>query len=260
MLNLKNYEVWFLTGSQHLYGTEILDIVASHSQEIATTLNEVMPTEIVFKPVLTTPEEIYGICQEANSAPNCVGVITWMHTFSPAKNWISGLKALNKPFVHLHTQYNQDIPWDAIDMNFMNLNQAAHGDREFGFMASRLRLNRKVVVGHWRDPEVQERLNVWVRVASAWADAQNARVARFGDNMRSVAVTEGDKVEAQMRLGYQVYGYGVGDLVARVNAVSDAEIAAIIDEYEAQYTIATDLRKGGARHSSVVEAARIEIG
>jgi L-arabinose isomerase len=260
MISLKNYEVWFLTGSQHLYGAETLEQVAIHSQEIVATLDAVLPTKIVFKPVLTTPDEIYRICQEANFAPNCAGVITWMHTFSPSKNWISGLKVLSKPLAHLHTQYNQDIPWDDIDMNFMNLNQAAHGDREFGFMASRLRLNRKVVVGHWRDPEVQERLNVWTRVACAWADAQNARIARFGDNMRSVAVTDGDKIEAQMRLGYQVYGYGIGDLVEQVNAVSYEEIAILLDEYEAQYTLASDLQKGGVRRSSVVEAARIEIG
>jgi len=260
MSNLKHYEIWFLTGSQHLYGPETLEQVATHSREIVATLNDVLPTKIVFKPVLTTPEEILQICYEANATPACAGVITWMHTFSPAKNWILGMKALVKPFVHLHTQYNQNIPWDSIDMDFMNLNQAAHGDREFGFMMSRMRLNRKVVVGHWQDPEVQERLNVWSRVACAWADAQNARIARFGDNMRSVAVTDGDKVEAQMRLGYQVYGFGVGDLVERVKAVTDGELSAMLDDYEAQYTIAGDLRHGGARRNSVVEAAKIEIG
>ncbi|MFN4257646.1 MAG: L-arabinose isomerase, partial [Saprospiraceae bacterium] len=169
----------------------------------AATLNTVsaIPTQVVFKPVLTTSDEIYRVCLEANASPKCVGVVVWMHTFSPAKNWISGLTALNKPLAHLHTQYNQDIPWADIDMDFMNLNQAAHGDREFGFMASRLRLNRKVIVGHWLDPEVQHSLGVWARAACAWADAQQARIARFGDNMRSVAVTEGDKVEAQIRLG-----------------------------------------------------------
>lgn len=262
MITLNNYEVWFLTGSQHLYGPETLGQVATHSQEIANTLNElsVIPTQVIFKPVLTTPDEIHRICLEANATPNCVGVIAWMHTFSPARNWISGLMALNKPLAHLHTQYNQDIPWADIDMDFMNLNQSAHGDREFGFMTTRLRLNRKVIVGHWRDPEVQLSIGIWTRAACAWADAQNARVARFGDNMRSVAVTEGDKVEAQMRLGYQVYGFGVGDLVEQVNAVSDGDIAALISEYEALYFVGADLRKGGTRHSSVVEAARIEIG
>jgi len=262
MIDLSNYEVWFLTGSQHLYGPETLGQVAVHSREIAATLNDApaIPIKVIFKPVLTTPDEIYRICLEANSTPNCVGVIAWMHTFSPARNWISGLKVLSKPLAHLHTQYNQDIPWADIDMDFMNLNQSAHGDREFGFMATRLRLNRKVVVGHWRDAEVQASLGIWSRAACAWADAHNARLARFGDNMRSVAVTEGDKVEAQMRLGYQVYGFGVGDLVERVDAVSDADIARLIDEYESQYVMANDLHMGGARHNSVREAARIEIG
>ncbi len=260
MNNLKHYEVWFLTGSQHLYGPEFLELVAPHSKEIAMTLDEVLPVKVVYKPILTTPQEILQICQEANATPNCVGVITWMHTFSPAKNWISGMKSLVKPFVHLHTQYNQDIPWDSIDMAFMNLNQAAHGDREFGFMMSRMRLDRKVVVGHWKDPEVQERLNVWSRVACAWADAQNARIARFGDNMRSVSVTEGDKVEAQIRLGYQVYGFGVGDLVERVKAVTDGELSAMLDDYESQYVITGDLRHGGAYRNAVIEAAKIEIG
>lgn len=262
MIDLNSYELWFLTGSQHLYGPETLDHVATHSKEIAATLDSAaaIPTQVVFKPVLTTSDEIYRVCLDANANPKCVGVVVWMHTFSPAKNWISGLTALQKPLAHLHTQYNQDIPWADIDMDFMNLNQAAHGDREFGFMASRLRLNRKVIVGHWLDPEVQHNLGVWARAACAWADAQQARIARFGDNMRSVAVTEGDKVEAQIRLGYQVYGYGVGDLVAYTQAVSDADIAALVDEYEAGYVIAADLRRGGERHESVREAARIELG
>lgn len=262
MLDLQRYEVWFLTGSQQLYGEEVLRQVAQHSQEIVRALNAAgtIPTPIVFKPVLTTSEEMHRIAQEANAAPNCVGVITWMHTFSPARNWIAGLLALQKPMAHLHTQFNQDIPWSEIDMNFMNLNQAAHGDREFGFMVSRLRKNRKVIVGHWQDPEVQERLAVWTRAACAWHDAQGGKLARFGDNMRSVAVTEGDKVEAQLRLGYVVHGYGVGDLADVVHQVSDAELDALVRDYEAQYSIAPDLRKGGARHESVREAARIEIG
>lgn len=262
MIDLKRYELWFLTGSQHLYGPETLEQVAAHSREIAAAIDgaAAIPVKVVFKPVVTTSDEIYRVCLEANAAPDCVGVVVWMHTFSPAKNWISGLMALNKPLAHLHTQYNQDIPWADIDMDFMNLNQAAHGDREFGFMASRLRLNRKVVVGHWRDPDVQGKLGIWARAACAWADAQQARLVRFGDNMRSVAVTEGDKVEAQMRFGYQVYGHGVGDLVEYVNAVSEADLSALIDEYESLYTIAGDLRRGGDRHDSVREAARIEIG
>jgi len=262
MIDLSNYEVWFLTGSQHLYGPETLEQVAVHSSEIAGALNDAsaMPVNVVFKPVVTTPEEMFNTVREANNTDNCIGIIAWMHTFSPAKNWISALNALNKPMAHLHTQYNRDIPWAEIDMDFMNLNQAAHGDREFGFMVSRLRMNRKVVVGHWSDEEVQERLGVWARAACAWADSQDMRVARFGDNMRSVAVTEGDKVEAQMRLGYQVSGYGVGDLVEHINAVSDSDLSALLQEYEDSYVMADDLRSGGSRHSSVAEAARIELG
>ena len=262
MIQLSHYEVWFLTGSQHLYGQETLEQVAQHSREIVATLNDApdIPTKIIFKPVLTTPEEITQIARAANQDENCVGVVVWMHTFSPAKNWISGLSALQKPLAHLHTQYNQDIPWSEIDMDFMNLNQAAHGDREFGFMATRMRLRRKVVVGHWKDQEVQARLGAWARVASAWTDAQDMRVARFGDNMRSVAVTEGDKVEAQMRLGYQVYGYGLGDLNEHVRAVNDADLDNLIDVYQTNYTLAESLQVGGERHDSIREAARIELG
>ena len=262
MIDLSNYEIWFLTGSQHLYGPETLEQVNTHSQEIATVLNDVsaIPTKVVFKPVLTTPDEIHNICMDANSTANCVGVITWMHTFSPAKNWIAGLQALQKPLAHLHTQYNQDIPWSDIDMDFMNLNQAAHGDREFGFMVTRLRMNRKVVVGHWADSDVQDRLGAWARAACAWADAQGMRLVRFGDNMRSVAVTEGDKVEAKMKLGYQVYGHGVGDLVAEINGVTEGDLGALLDEYMTSYTVAPDLQPGGDRYDSVIEAARIELG
>ena len=215
MIDLKQFEVWFVTGSQHLYGPETLEKVAQHSQTIAQALSHSakIPVNVVFKPVLTTPEAIHALCLEANTAGNCVGLIAWMHTFSPAKMWIAGLRALQKPFVHLHTQFNRDIPWADIDMDFMNLNQSAHGDREFGFIGSRMRLDRKVVVGHWEDEDVQASLGVWARAACAWHDAQGAKIARFGDNMRQVAVTEGDKVEAQIRLGYSVNGYGVGDLV-----------------------------------------------
>lgn len=262
MVNLNDYEVWFLTGSQHLYGAEALEQVAIHSREIAAALNEAaaIPTKVVFKPVLTTSDEIHRLCLEANAAPNCVGVIAWMHTFSPAKNWIAGLTVLKKPLAHLHTQYNQDIPWSAIDMDFMNLNQAAHGDREFGFIMSRMRLNRKVVVGYWQSPEVQAQLGGWARAACGWHTLQTMKIARFGDNMREVAVTEGDKVEAQIRLGCAINGYGVGDLVDYVNSVTTAQLNALLDEYEASYNIAHDLRRGGARHTSVVEAARIELG
>jgi L-arabinose isomerase len=214
----------------------------------------------VFKPVLTTPESIHQLCLDANSTSNCIGLITWMHTFSPAKMWISGLTRLKKPFLHLHTQYNREIPWSEIDMNFMNLNQAAHGDREFGFIGSRLRLNRKVVVGFWRDEDVQASIGAWTRAASAWADAQGGKVARFGDNMRDVAVTEGDKVEAQIQLGYDVYGFGVGDLVRVINQASDLEINQLVQQYLDEYEVAPALKPGGERNTSLREGARIEIG
>ena len=262
MIDLHGFEVWFVTGSQHLYGPETLDQVAEHSRTIAQALGEAesIPVNVVFKPVLKTPDEIYQLTLEANAAPNCVGLIAWMHTFSPAKMWIAGLRVLHKPLVHLHTQYNRDIPWADIDMDFMNLNQSAHGDREFGFIGSRMRLERKVVVGHWQDAEVQRSLGVWSRAACAWHDAQGARFCRFGDNMREVAVTEGDKVNAQMRLGYSANGYGVGDLVRYVDDVSDADIDQIVREYDEQYAIAAPLRVGGERHQSLRDGARIEIG
>jgi len=228
MIDLKQYEVWFVTGSQHLYGPETLKQVAENSKVIAASFSEKLPVKVVFKPVLTTPDAIHSLCLEANSASSCIGLITWMHTFSPAKMWIAGLSALKKPFVHLHTQFNAEIPWSEIDMDFMNLNQSAHGDREFGFIGSRLRLNRKVVVGHWQDPEVHEQLAVWSRAACAWHDWQSMKVARFGDNMRDVAVTEGDKVQAQIKLGYSVYGYGVGDLVKAVNQVAEPEVDQLV--------------------------------
>ena len=262
MIDLKQNEVWFVTGSQHLYGPKTLEQVAEHSREIAAFLgaSKQIPVTIVFKPVVTTPEAIRELCVEANSTKNCIGLITWMHTFSPAKMWIGGLTQLKKPFLHLHTQYNREIPWAEIDMNFMNLNQAAHGDREFGFIGSRLRLNRKVVVGFWKDEDVQSGIGVWTRAASAWADAQGAKLARFGDNMRDVAVTEGDKVEAQIRLGYDVYGYGVGDLVKVVNQTSDAEIDRLVQQYLDEYEVAPVLKPGGERNTSLREGARIEIG
>ena len=262
MIDLKQYEVWFVTGSQHLYGPKTLETVAEHSREIAAALGASahVPVKVVFKPVLTTPEVIRELCLEANSTKNCIGLITWMHTFSPAKMWIAGLTLLKKPFLHLHTQYNQEIPWSSIDMDFMNLNQAAHGDREYGFIGSRLRLNRKVVVGHWSDDGVQAEVGTWVRAACAWADWQGARVARFGDNMRDVAVTEGDKVEAQIQLGYDVYGYGVGDLVKAVNEASNADIEQMTKAYLDEYDVIPSLQPGGQRHDSLTEGARIEVG
>lgn len=262
MLDLKQYEVWFVTGSQHLYGPKTLEQVAEHSREIASALDASthIPVQVLFKPVLTTPEAIRELCLEANSAKNCVGLIAWMHTFSPAKMWIAGLNLLKKPFLHFHTQYNREIPWSDIDMNFMNLNQSAHGDREFGFIGSRMRLNRKVVVGHWLEEDVQSDVGIWTRAACAWADWQGAKIVRFGDNMRDVAVTEGDKVEAQMQLGYDVYGYGVGDLVKVINEVSESEVDHLVQSYFDEYEASSALQQGGEKHTSVCEGARIEIG
>lgn len=262
MIDLQGYEIWFVTGSQHLYGPKTLETVAEHSREIAAALgaSKHMPVKVVFKPVLTTPDAIRELCFEANSSKSCIGLITWMHTFSPAKMWIAGLTLLKKPFAHLHTQYNHEIPWSEIDMDFMNLNQSAHGDREFGFIGSRLRLERKVVVGHWQDDDTQSELGVWARAASAWADWQGMRVARFGDNMRDVAVTEGDKVQAQIQFGYDVYGYGVSDLVKSVNDASDAEVDQLVNVYLDEYEVVSELKPGGAKHESLRDGARIEIG
>ncbi|MDE3237091.1 MAG: L-arabinose isomerase [Bacteroidota bacterium] len=260
--DLKKLEVWFATGSQHLYGEETLQQVARHSQEIAAALHNSaqIPVSVVFKPVLKSTEEIYAFCAEANRDPNCIGVIAWMHTFSPAKMWINGLKILHKPLLHFHTQYNRDIPWDTIDMDFMNLNQSAHGDREFGFIMSRMRLRRKVVVGHWQDAESIEKINVWARAAAGWHDWQGAKFCRFGDNMRYVAVTEGDKVEAELKFGYSVNTYGIGDLVKVINEISDAAVDALVQEYADSYVLAPSLHKGGTQHESLRDAARIELG
>src|SRR6478735_10857449 len=215
MIDLKKCEVWFITGSQHLYGPEALKQVSINSREIAQTLtrSSEIPVSVVFKTVVKPPEDATAICQEANTAQNCIGLVTWCHTFSPSKMWINGLKQLRKPICHLHTQYNRDLPWGTIDMDFMNMNQAAHGDREHGFIMTRLRIARIVVVGFWQEEETQEKIGAWARAAAAWHDWQGAKFVRFGDNMREVAVTEGDKVSAQMQFGYSVNGYGVGDLV-----------------------------------------------
>jgi L-arabinose isomerase len=262
MIDLKEFEIWFITGSQHLYGEETLKQVAEHSQQIARGLDSAsqIPVKVVFKPTVKSPEEIYSICQEVNTAKKCIGIIAWMHTFSPAKMWIGGLKILQKPVLHLHTQFNRDIPWDSIDMDFMNLNQSAHGDREFGFIMSRMRLERKVVVGHWQDSETLEQINTWSRAAAGWHDWQDARFVRFGDNMRYVAVTDGDKVEAEMKFGYSVNTHGVGDLVKVINAIGDGEIDKLTAEYEERYAVVASLRKGGDQYSSLREAAKIELG
>jgi L-arabinose isomerase len=262
MIDLRAMEVWFVTGSQHLYGEETLNKVADHSAIIARYLHQLpqVPVTVIFKPVVKTPEEIAAICREANAAENCIGVIAWMHTFSPAKMWINGLKSLQKPMLHLHTQFNRDIPWSEIDMDFMNLNQSAHGDREFGFIMSRMRINRKVVVGHWEDTEVHADLVTWMRAAAAWSESKRMKVARFGDNMRQVAVTEGDKVEAEIKFGYSVNGYGLGELVKVINETTDSEIDKLVQEYQDSYLLETSLRKGGNQHTSLREAAKIEIG
>ncbi len=262
MSNLNSLEVWFVTGSQHLYGEATLREVAKHSGEIANALSgsPEIPVKVVAKPVLTTQDAIRGLCAEANSSPHCIGIVAWMHTFSPAKMWLAGLKSLSKPMAHLHTQYNSALPWDSIDMDFMNLNQSAHGDREFGFMVSRLGMNRKVVVGHWQSAEVQRRLGVWARAAAGWHESQRLKIARFGDNMRDVAVTEGDKVEAQSRFGYTVSGYGVAELTCAVSQVSDREVDRLVGEYEEQYELAAEVRSGGSQRQALRESARIELG
>lgn len=262
MIALSTPEIWFICGSQHLYGPAALNQVAANSRAVAEGLaaSKKIPLKVVFKALLTTPDEISNLCIEANTNPACAGLILWMHTFSPSKMWIRGLTTLRKPFVHLHTQFNRDLPWSTIDMDFMNLNQAAHGDREAGFMHTRMRLGRKVVVGHWSDPEVQDRLGAWTRAVRAWYDLQGAKFARFGDNMRQVAVTDGDKVSAEMKFGFATNGYGIGDLVARVNAATDSEIATLAAEYEDRYSVVDALRKGGARHESLLYAARLEVG
>ncbi len=257
----KEYEVWFITGSQHLYGPETLAQVAEDAQKIVQGLNDSdsLAVKLVWKPTLKTSEEISRLMRDANADDKCIGLVTWMHTFSPAKMWITGLGELSKPFCQLHTQYNRDIPWDSIDMDFMNLNQTAHGGREFGFIGSRLRLERKVVVGYWEDEEVQRRLDVWMRAASAYADSRSMKIARFGDNMREVAVTEGDKVEAQRVFGYAVHGYGLGDLTVYTDDVNESDIDALVTEYEKIYVLGKGAGEGKGRER-IRTGARLEIG
>jgi L-arabinose isomerase len=255
-------EFWFVTGSQHLYGPEALKQVQDNAQKLVAGLNGTgkLPVKLVCKPIVTTPDSIRAVFMEANNDAACAGMVLWMHTFSPSKMWIGGLTAARKPLLHLHTQFNRDLPWDGIDMDFMNLNQAAHGDREHGFIHSRLRIERKVVVGHWQDPEVAERISAWMRAARGWADLQGARFARFGDNMRYVAVTEGDKVAAEIRLGYSVNYFPVGDLVEVINGVAQSAIDGLVAEYEKLYTVAANLKAGGAKRDNLLYAARIELG
>ena len=237
---IKNYKFWFVVGSQELYGPEVLETVAQRSAEMAEELSKVLPYPLEYKVTAKSNSQITDIVKEANYDDSCAGIITWCHTFSPSKMWINGLANLQKPYCHLATQYNLEIPNDEIDMDFMNLNQAAHGDREHGFIAARLRMPRKVVAGYWKDEKVHKRLADWMKAAVGAAVSKEMKVMRFGDNMREVAVTEGDKVETQIKLGWQVNTWAVGDLVKEMNAVTETEIDALMAEYTASYDIATD--------------------
>jgi L-arabinose isomerase len=262
MADLKHWEVWFLTGSQHLYGAETLQLVKEHAQIIADSLNDNLqiPVRVICKSIVTTPEEIFAACTEANNQSVCIGLVTWMHTFSPGKMWINGLKTLRKPILHLHTQFNRDIPWKSIDMDFMNLNQSAHGDREYGFIMTRMRMQRKVIAGHWQDPDLISQIACWTRAAAGWHDWQGAKFLRIGDNMRQVSVTEGDKVEAEIKFGYSVNTRGVGDLADFIQTISDDDLDSLIEEYEQLYNVESDLKKGNKKHASLRDAAKIELG
>jgi L-arabinose isomerase len=255
-------ELWFVTGSQDLYGEEALRQVAEHANAIAAGLDAspAIPLRVVAKPVVESPEAIRSVCLAANASDACVGIVAWMHTFSPARMWIAGLRALDKPLLHLHTQFNRDLPWATIDMDFMNLNQSAHGDREFAHLVTRLGRPRKIVAGHWQDPSVGERISAWSRAAAGWNDAQHLRVARFGDNMRQVAVTEGDKVAAQIALGVEVNGYGINDLAAAIQRVTDSAVDDLVACYDRDYDVVPDLGPKGARRDELRTAARIEGG
>lgn len=255
-------ELWFVTGSQHLYGPEVLKQVAADSEQIAAGLNKEgkVCLPIVCKPTVKTPDEILEVCRRANNDDNCVGLVLWMHTFSPAKMWIAGLSELNKPWVHLHTQFNAALPWDKIDMNFMNTNQSAHGGREFGFIGTRLDIDRKVIVGHWQNPKVQQQLDDWSRAALGWQESHQLKVARFGDNMRQVAVTEGNKVSAQIQFGYEVNAYSLSELTEAVNAVSDADINQLLEEYATEYQVADGLLTDSATRKIIANDARLELG
>ncbi len=249
----KNKEVWFVTGSQHLYGDDALREVAAHSKEIVAYLDEHAVCRIVWKETVTTSEGIAAVMRDANACRNCIGIITWMHTFSPSKMWINGLSILNKPVLHLHTQYNEKLPYESIDMDFMNLNQSARGDREHGFIYACMRKRRKVVVGYWKDSETIDSINVWIRAAIGFDISRSLKVCRFGDNMRSVAVTDGNKVSAQIKFGWTVDYYGIGDLVEEINAVSDEQVEKLFDEYKEKYEIVTD------NIDSIKEQAKYEI-
>lgn len=262
MLTVKPYKFWFVTGSQPLYGEETLREVEENSKKVVAGLNDAgnLPYPIEFKEVVTTSESIHKLALAANAAEECAGVITWMHTFSPAKSWIAGLKALQTPLLHLHTQYNRDIPWETIDMDFMNTNQAAHGDREYGFMGTRLDLGRKVIVGHWENKDVTDKITSWMKTAIAVTEGTNIRVARFGDNMRNVAVTDGDKIEAQIKFGWTVDYYGIGDLVEEMNHVTDEALENLYEEYEELYDLPAEASQPGPIRDSIIYQGRIELG
>jgi len=262
MINIEAKEIWFVTGSQHLYGDETLNQVAADSKAIVNGLNDSrhLPLKIVWKDTVKTAEEITDICQDANANKNCIGIVAWMHTFSPAKMWIKGLSLLKKPLCHLHTQFNAEIPWGKIDMDYMNLHQSAHGDREFGFIMSRMRKKRKVIVGHWKTDRVQQKLGIWSRVVLGWDELQHLKVARIGDNMRNVAVTEGDKVAAEMKFGMAVNGYDSSEVVAHIDKISEEKVNDLLKQYEADYNLSKDLKEGGSQRDSLVDAAKIELG
>ncbi len=255
-------EFWFVTGSQHLYGEEAIRQVAENANTIVASLSGQLsaPIKLVAVPPMTRAEDIRNLCIRANSDEGCAGLVLWMHTFSPAKMWIGGLTKLNKPLLHLHTQFNRELPWDSIDMDFMNLNQAAHGDREAGHLHARLGLRRQVVVGHWEDETVIQQLDMWFRVAVGWQSLQTTKIARFGDNMRQVSVTEGDKVAAQAQFGFSVDGFGVGDLVEAIDSVSAKDVDCLIDEYRDLYDLSESLLPGGGKHNDLRDAARQELG
>jgi L-arabinose isomerase len=259
---LGGLEVWFVTGSQELYGEETLRQVASQSRVIAEALDAaaVVPVRVVWKPVLTGAEAIRRLCLDATADDACIGLVAWMHTFSPAKMWIAGLEALGKPLLHLHTQASAALPWAVIDMDFMNLNQAAHGDREFGYILTRLGIRRKTVAGHVSDPRVLAAVGTWARAAAGWAATRGLKLARFGDNMRFVAVTEGDKTEAEALFGVQVNTWGVSDLAAAVDAAQEKDVDALVGEYADLYDVAPELLPGGARHKSLRYGAALELG
>ncbi|MCE5257330.1 MAG: L-arabinose isomerase [Spirochaetaceae bacterium] len=262
MNTLRNHEFWFVVGSQQMYGPEVLAHVRQHAAAMVAELSQSadIPSPLILKKTATTSEEILSIFREANSDPHCAGIVTWMHTFSPSKMWIAGLSINHKPLLHLHTQYNRDIPWSTIDMDYMNLNQSAHGDREHGFIMTRMKVARKVVVGHWQDPEVQKQIGSWMRAACAFADGQSKGTVRFGDNMREVAVTDGNKVSAQIQFGWSVNTYALGDLVQEIGSVTEAATKSLLEEYRELFTFSNDVAENPALMAQVKEQAHMELG